>query len=1045
MKNPHLASPKGSGIKGFTLVELIVVISILAILATIAFLSFWTFQSKARDGSRVADINSISKSLELYSVKAWNYPYPDWYFTVTYSGGSLWYQWTVGDTVTTNLSSSPSKLSKKPTDPLNQKEYIYSILAYGKAYQIKADYEWDTVAYNNLPKAHASSGNPQISYIKWNYNWLVAKTLTGSTIYVLAVPSIVTSQTWTLVDVLSLSGKLLVNWQTNSGWISFTPTMVFSWTSLPTDDSASGITNLTNSIKLAYTTYPFPSDPNISNILNTTWATNITSLWANIITNYLGWSASAPPSQNNTSTYNLTNSLMFDSAGSQYLSRNFITDGNRQKWTISTWLKRGKLGVWQQLFNLNLDTQIRFLSDDTLAFPMTVGKKFTTQVFRDVSAFYHLVFVYDSNNDDPDERMRIYVNGSKITSFTGTNINPWPWDLSPWNTASVHNIWRYSGGLEYFDGYLADINFVDSGALDASAFWYLDSTTNQWLPKAYTGSYGTNGFHLDFSSGASLGLDSSWNNNTWSWINLTTNNQTIDIPINNFATLNPIDNLTTWASLQEGSLKATTIVTGDQTLRSTVAISSGKWYWETKINTVWAGWSSVWIVPLNYSTGTQIWNTTDSYAYRSTGFKRTNTADSAYWDTYTNNDIIGVAYDADNWKIYFRKGSVWQNSWDPVTGTNPAFSWITWTYLPAISDTSWATSCVLTVNFGQRPFVNSVPSGFKALSTANLPDPIIKNPKQYFDVLTYTGTAANQTMNTLSFQPDFVWIKARNYARWPHLYDSVRGPSYRLSSNSTAAEDAVDPLGSFNPNGFSVTAASPNTNTNNETYAAWNWKKWSALTWPGFDIVSYTGNWWLNTIAHNLWKKPDFIVIKNRDNGTLNWWVYHSALGATKYMRLNTPDPFSTDLITTWNNTEPTSTGFTVNTWTAINESTKKHIAYLWSEVPGFSKFGTYTGNGSSDGPFVYTGFRPRYVMIKAVGGTQEWVIVDSMRDTYNPTHYSLFPNTSGIEAPAGNNIDFLSNGFKIRTAGDGINYAPVNPYIYAAFAEAPFKYANAR
>jgi len=165
-------------------------------------------------------------------------------------------------------------------------------------------------------------------------------------------------------------------------------------------------------------------------------------------------------------------------------------------------------------------------------------------------------------------------------------------------------------------------------------------------------------------------------------------------------------------------------------------------------------------------------------------------------------------------------------------------------------------------------------------------------------------------------------------------------------------------------------------------------------------------------------------------------------------MRLNTPDPFSTDLITTWNNTEPTSTGFTVNTWTAINESTKKHIAYLWSEVPGFSKFGSYTGNGTSDGPFVYTGFRPRYVMIKRTDVADSWTVLDTARELYNPVWMRLDPDNANSEnngVAHALDMDILSNGFKIKSNNPQTNAASPATYIYAAFAEAPFKYANAR
>lgn len=234
---------------GFTLVELIVVITILVILATIAFVSLSGYSGSARDSVRTSDLANISKSLDMAFAKNGSYPSPDNSSTVAYLGGALWYQGTIGDSVINIISTAGVRISKKPTDPLvPTKEYAYSKLAYGSAYQLKSDWEGDTIAYL-ISQTYAASGNPTLSYIKGNYNGLVAKTLTGNTVYVLAVPSIITSQTGTLIDVLTLSGKILINGKTNSGGIAYTPTIVFSGASLPKDDTASGITNLTTALQ----------------------------------------------------------------------------------------------------------------------------------------------------------------------------------------------------------------------------------------------------------------------------------------------------------------------------------------------------------------------------------------------------------------------------------------------------------------------------------------------------------------------------------------------------------------------------------------------------------------------------------------------------------------------------------------------------------------------------------------------------------------------------------------------------------------------------
>jgi hypothetical protein len=327
------------------------------------------------------------------------------------------------------------------------------------------------------------------------------------------------------------------------------------------------------------------------------------------------------------------------------------------------------------------------------------------------------------------------------------------------------------------------------------------------------------------------------------------------------------------------------------------------------------------------------------------------------------------------------------------------------------------------------------------------------------DIALYTGTGSSQAITGLGFQPDWTWIKERNAAADHGLYDAVRGVQNQLESNTTTAETAeATGLTAFGSNGFTVGALAQ-LNTSGDTYVAWNWKAngtgvsntdgtitstVSANTSAGFSVVTYTGTGANATVGHGLGVAPKMVIIKKRSN-TAPWPVYHASLGNTGSLRLNSTIAFFTDS-TFWNNTTPSSTVFTVGTEGDVNSSGDTFVAYCFSAVQGYSAMGSYTGNGSSDGPFVHLGFRPRYVLIKRTdGGTANWYVLDSARSTFNLSTNMLFPNLSAAEATtAEDNQDFLSNGFKVRTSNQESNING-GTYIYMAFCESPFKYSLGR
>ena len=326
----------------------------------------------------------------------------------------------------------------------------------------------------------------------------------------------------------------------------------------------------------------------------------------------------------------------------------------------------------------------------------------------------------------------------------------------------------------------------------------------------------------------------------------------------------------------------------------------------------------------------------------------------------------------------------------------------------------------------------------------------LDNPELYFQCKLYTGDGNDNRAITFdgseNMQPNLTWFKSRSHATWHNVYDSVRGANKSLATNANNAEETrSDTMDSFDSNGFTLgndTSQSPNglnTNASGYTYVCWAWKE-SATA--GFDIVSYTGNATNRTISHSLSAVPHWMVVKNRDS-TVNWTVYHhknTSAPETDRLLLNTTGATG-DSDAEWNDTAPTSSVFSVGTGDSPNKSGDAIIAYLWTAKQGFSKFGSFVANSNTDGPFIYTGFRPALVIGKVASDTNDWFMFDNKRSTFNPVDDSLFPNKNDAESTS-HVIDFLSNGFKVRDS-DGTVNSTGNTYIYMAFAEAPFVNSN--
>ena len=790
----------------------------------------------------------------------------------------------------------------------------------------------------------------------------------------------------------------------------------------------------------------------------------------------------------NPSGYNLNRSLRLRSSASAYLNRTFGTPTNGNVFTWSGWVKRGTLGVANPFFNptdingegaaFNASNQLNISRDG-------VALLVSNQVFRDTSAWYHIVLVSDMGNATASLRFRVYVNGAEITSWA-TDARASYTSFPYWNKNGVaHQIGYNSAYPAYSDLYLAEVNFIDGQALTPSSFGAYNSTTGVWQPIKYVGTYGTNGFYLPFSDNSSttnIALDYSGNGNNWTPNNISvtagvTYDSMIDVPTNyadggngrgNYSTLNGAS-IGADCTLSGGNLNFAygSSATRNSTM-GTIGMPNGKWYWEMTVSASTNNVSPT-IGISNQASSTAAPNypgfDANGWGYSGDGNKYNSATGAAYGATYTVGDVVGVAFDADAGSLTFYKNGATQGVAYSGLAAN--------TYYPAIGDGSSANTWSGSINFGQRPFAYTPPTGFKALNTQNLPTPTISNGANYMAATLYTGNGTTQSIsnavNGVSFQPDFVWVKGRNVAASSNLLDSVRGPRIHLESNLTDAEyteSAGVGLTAFNSNGFALgtdNAGPGQVNGNGNTYVAWQWKAGgtavsntagsitssvSANPTAGFSVVTYTGTGANATVGHGLGVAPSFIIIKSR-SAVSDWMVGGSNIAragngtwSSVMEGLNTTSAINTGATASFNSTAPTNTVFSLGTEPNTNGSGRTQVAYCFAPVAGYSAFGSYTGSGSTDGPFVFTNFQPRWVMVKRTDSTSDWYIWDTSRDTYNVESATLLADTSGAETSA-TSIDGLSNGFKCRSAT--VVNASGGTYIYAAFASSPFKLSLAR
>ena len=907
--------------------------------------------------------------------------------------------------------------------------------------------------------------------------------------------------------------------------------------------------------------------------------------------------------------YEVERSLRFYDLASNYLQNTTGRTENTGAYTISFWVKLGTLS--SNIVHIFTGMLPNGLSSSFAAVVYYNNKFYyyhysgadndaaqTDGVIRDPSAWYHVLASKPVGSVGT-----LYLNGVAQSNQTGNASNEV--DIFSGRLTVGANYNSSQGFYRYFNGYIAEMNVIDGTALTPSSFTETDSTTGQLNPKKYTGSYGSRGFYLNFSDNSdttatTLGKDYSGNGENFttngfsvavgSAVNIKNNDSVLDTPTNNFPVLNPLNfnpfGVSNYvaSSPVNGNLAWLTNTTSNVNYAesSMVFPNTGKWYLEVYVNNlnIGSGVGYTQITVYGDTGGSRyLW-----WVYASPYYQIATNSTTETIGSISNGDIIQVAYDSDTGNVWFGKNNTWYLSGDPANGTamSPATTVANDYAKLYLAGRSGSAQNTLNVNFGQQGFLYTPPTGFKAISSKNIPDPTILLPNEHFNTLLYTGNGSTQSITGLNFAPDWVWIKERSSTSSHGLGDTVRGALKVLESDTTDAQVTTSTnFVSFDSNGFTH-GNGGRVNESGQTYVAWNWnggdadsktyrvvvssaggsgnkyrfrnsansatfaadavsldleeggtytfdgsdstmashpiklsttangthgggssyntgvtyeldgstvtesayvsgyssatsrkliitvaasaptlyyychvhsgmggqintksKKGStnfdgsvkstvkANTTAGFSIVTYTRNGGSITVGHGLGVAPNIHIRKRRDSAD-PWVAYNTIIdGSMDYLSLNTTDAKN-------------DSGFSAPTSTTFNDDGSGNmVVYAFSEVAGYSKFGMYKGTGSTDGAFVYTGFRPALVITKQTNAAGSWFLFDNKRNGSNETEPYVMANVNNTEA-TDLGWDLLSNGFKNRNSYVATNSLGAD-YLYLAFAESPFKNNRAR
>lgn len=752
----------------------------------------------------------------------------------------------------------------------------------------------------------------------------------------------------------------------------------------------------------------------------------------------------------------ISQSLMFHSSGTQpFLIKTSGGSGWGTTMTCSAWVKNLEPSTDCIILGSNTGTaafgrfgldaagRISFRTRNSSGVDQV--RIASEQAFLSGDYWVHCLINVDLSASGSD-RVKLWINGVRVTTLASGESTYGTVTAYNGNFATSTQIGRgntNSTNMFYSEMLLAEMHLIDGTNYDETYFGQFDAN-GIWIPKAVSGvNYGTYGFYLDFADTSDFGADAAGSNDATAY-NFATTDQFADSPTNNLAALSNTD-IDPNVVLTEGNLDASISAAGLGSCRATVSVSSGKWFWEATI-TGTGSRENLGIATVDASITANTGFDAGHFTYIATGEKYNDSNSFNYGATFGSGDVIGVALDLDNGTLKFYKNG---------NDQGVAFEGLEGTFSPLIGSASTAQTVSYRMNFGQRTLYGTdgsgtLPAGFSLLSENNIP-------------------VDEQNLES----PDFVWIKNRDQTDSHQIYDTIRGVQKVLKPDpdtNPAEADAPNGLLDFNKNGFTI-GQDVTVNTSGENYVAWLWKaggtptvdnsagagnvptagsvkingsnsqvalagtipakRLTANTESGFSIVNFDASS-AGTIAHGLTQAPDFIIEKKVDS--TGDWILHTTVvdGTNDYFRFNKTDQGNA---ATW--TAPTSSVFNKS------QTSSNNIAYCFHSVEGFSKFGTYIGNGSTNGPFVYTGFRPAFIMVKRQNSTGSFVIVDTARDAVSPLDSALLANDASFTESSGYTIYACVNGFKIKNSGTGQNAS--GTYVYMAFAGQPFKYANAR
>ena len=832
--------------------------------------------------------------------------------------------------------------------------------------------------------------------------------------------------------------------------------------------------------------------------------------------NLMGAAAAAASASTDFYSYQIANSIRGSAAADTTLKFTAGTPTSSDTFTMAYWVKRhndstddaannifvtGTGGGTYLYISLGLDLFLEGAGGN-----WSTSYLQTNAAYRDISAWYHHILVFDSTQSAENDRLKIYVNGERITSFAQDSMHGNIGSSEDFSFINQSGIVQAFGGLsgkghgtEGADLSLADVMFFDGQAYYSE----LGETKNGvWIPKDPSGlTFGNNGYWLKFESSSDLGNDSSGNNNDFTVANFAAHDQLIDTPTfgssngGNYCVMNPLNSGSN-NTFSEANLKVTNTSGGCSALGTMSLVTGHKWYFEGKVT----GSGNNWIGIIEENNYTNSANTNSSiagsgsfntYLYGYNGLIYHGSSSTSAGASITTDDIIGVLVDlesATNTIQFYKNGSA-QGSAFNLTGTGI-------NYTP-MSDRGSGSGNGFWFNFGQEGTFgtgsgggNSDVNGYgdfyyddgaaaKALCTGNLPLADAINPaetdddypQKLFNAKTYSGSGSTQTISSVGFQPDVTWIKNRGAGSTSGcLMDSTRGEAatndyYYLRTDVIGAQSNTTDFHNFASDGFIVSGTGTYFNASGNNFVSWNWRVNGGTTATNsngsvdstvqvdpsgaFSIAKYRGGLsgaGAATVGHGLSKAPSMIIFKGYSNlagGDGQWWVGHDELTSWNYfLRLNT-DAAQVDKSGNGSMSSPTSTVFSVNNTDGLGAGTIDNIAYCFANIEGYCKTGSYKGNGNANGSYVYTGFRPEMVVVKLIDSAGDWWVQDAGRSPGNPANKYIAWNRGDAEA-TGIDIDILSNGFKIRTTSGDANSSSAS-IIYVAMAHNPFKYATAR